>query len=307
MKEKSYGLALSLLRIALGLILIFQAISIAPSLYDFYGEFGIMQSAISDYLATGSFVPSMSSVQNTLSWFHLHRDEVVTLIFYLYLIACAFFTIGLYTSLASVMTFLLHLILLSSNRASTYGVDHYLHFALFYYIFPGVGRLLSFDEGLKLREDHKNVMNSLVLKWMKIHFALTYFAAGLGKISGEQWRGGEAIWRSLMLPEYQFYDFSFLSQYHFVGLFLCWWTMVIELFYPLFMLMNRKVALLCLSQVILMHLGIIVFMKLYYFGLVMIVLNLFLFVLREKDILHFMEKKTKDPGVLGLIARKHLV
>jgi hypothetical protein len=48
------------------------------------------------------------------------------------------------------------------------------------------------------------------------------------KLQGIEWRNGEAIWRSLMLPEFAVFDMSWLASAPLLAKIMCWSVIAIE-------------------------------------------------------------------------------
>ncbi|PMD87951.1 hypothetical protein BWI97_25540, partial [Siphonobacter sp. BAB-5405] len=117
-------------------------------------------------------------------------------------------------------------------------------------------------------------------KILQLHLCIVYFASGVEKIIGDNWRNGESIWKSLHLPGFTSavsMDYEFLSTLPMLALIIGWSVVLIELLYPLFIWKQpyRNIGLLLVCS---MHLGILLCLGLYYFSSLMIILNLTAFL-----------------------------
>jgi hypothetical protein len=108
---------------------------------------------------------------------------------------------------------------------------------------------------------------------VQIQLCIVYFASGLEKAMGEQWWNGEAIWRSLMLPVYNHFDFSWISRFPLLAKLGAWGTLIVEMGYPFFV-WSRRTRRFWVAATIALHLGIGLFLGLHTFSALMTVLTL---------------------------------
>lgn len=119
----------------------------------------------------------------------------------------------------------------------------------------------------------------------QLHLTLVYFFSGFDKVLGFNWRNGESIWKAINLPsanqDFNF-DFSFLTEYPILLVAIGWLTIVVEMFYPVFIWIS-KFREFWLFLTISMHLGIALVLNLYFFSTLMIIWNItnFYFVKNE--------------------------
>jgi hypothetical protein len=106
---------------------------------------------------------------------------------------------------------------------------------------------------------------------------ITYVDAGISKAAGEHWWTGDAVWRSLHLPEFHRADFLWMAAVPFVPKLLSWGTMFLEAFYIVGVWAPGVGALWTLG-VVSMHLGIAAYLGLVNFGLTMAAINVALFL-----------------------------
>ena len=96
-----------------------------------------------------------------------------------------------------------------------------------------------------------------------------------------QWWNGEAMWRSLMLPEYAQFDMSWISQVPWLAILFCWSTFFIEIGYAFFIWHPRTRKIWVLATMAL-HIGIAVFLGLVTFSMAMAVLTFSIFGVSAK-------------------------
>jgi len=153
-----------------------------------------------------------------------------------------------------------------------YGADFFASMALFYCIIFPKGKF-SIDYYIRKFE-----INQISLRWslrmLQVHLCIIYTFSGIDKGLGINWYNGESIWRAvsahnynglISLSNYELPNFIYAS----LGIF----TLITETFYPIF-INYSKTRKLWLVFTISMHVSIIVFMGLYFFGTLMIILNI---------------------------------
>jgi hypothetical protein len=107
------------------------------------------------------------------------------------------------------------------------------------------------------------------------------------KLSGEQWRNGEAMWRAVMRPGWEPFDLSWLAFHPWLPLLGCWATLIVELGYA-FAIWPRTSRRWWLLAAIGMHAGIAVVLGLWSFAALMVVYNVaaFGFTARTKPLMN---------------------
>jgi hypothetical protein len=154
----------------------------------------------------------------------------------------------------------------------------------------------------------KKPVNEISNKWslilIQLHVSIIYFFSGLDKGIGINWYNGESVWKAVSSHNYN--GIINLIDYNippFVFAVIGVLTVIVEFFYPVFINI-KKTRKLWLTFTIGMHLSIIVFMGLYFFGTIMIILNLsayyFPFQVKNKEIL---SKQKADLGILIQVVR----
>lgn len=269
---------LSVLRIMVALVLFAQAFAIFPFLYEFYGEKAVIQNSLNEFFNFNYPFPRINQIASFLTDYGIAFNTVVQGFFLGYLVALTCLLLGWQTRIAAIATWILHFVVMNSSLLSNYGIDTYAHFVLFYFTWMPIERGASLDAYFS-QDPEKYQWTPFVtisLRLFQLHLAFTYFVAGFGKGMGHMWWNGEAIWQSLMLPEYRQFDLSFLATYPIIPMVMGYMTLVIEAFYP-FGMWVKKLRPYWVLAIVGLHFGIIVFQGLQLFGSIMMALTFCLF------------------------------
>lgn len=115
------------------------------------------------------------------------------------------------------------------------------------------------------------VASGVALRLFQVHLSFIYLWSGLGKLQGETWWTGEALWLAAASLDYQSNDLTWIASFPWLYQLLTVGTWVWELFFSVLIWQSRWRPLM-LSLGVLMHLGIGMFMGMWTFGLAMIFL-----------------------------------
>ncbi|MEO1514037.1 MAG: HTTM domain-containing protein [Bacteroidota bacterium] len=264
---------LSFLRIAIGLFCVSQMLGVYPDLLNIYGAQGFIRSEITE-LMLFEFAPRISWFTNAVAHLGVSEPDSVYLLAHIFIISGVGLAIGLATRLMAVMCWCCHLLLMGTGSMFSYGADVFLGFTLFYCILMPMGRYWSVDSLLWNRKS-KGASWSVTafLRVLQLHLVIAYFMGGFGKALGNHWWNGEAIWRAATLPQFNQFDMGWIASVPTFAMVMGWFVLLIECGYPLFMF-HRKTRPYCLAAIVSMHIGIAIFMGLYYFAALMIILNI---------------------------------
>lgn len=266
----------AVLRIGLATVLLAQALQIAPIFRELYHHHhGFLRGPLMDSFGP-SHLPPLGRVLPFLAERGIPESVVLNCGGVLYLASLVCLLLGWRTRVAAVSTWLLHLFFMMLSPHTNYGADDFANIFLFYSIFAPVGAVCSLDQRQGRSSAAPTATSRLCLRALQIHLCIAYLFSGIEKASGEQWRSGEAIWRSLMAQGYQWLDFSWLARYPALAVIMGWMVLVVEIGYALFV-WPRRTRRLWVAAVVGMHAGIAVFMGLHVFGAVMIVLTVAMF------------------------------
>jgi hypothetical protein len=112
------------------------------------------------------------------------------------------------------------------------------------------------------------VMTNVATRLIQVHMCIIYFFAGLGKLQGDTWWHGNALWGAVANLEYQTLDLTWLAGWPLLTAFLTQLTAYWELTFPV-LVWPRLLRPLVLFVAIPLHLGIGFGLGLMTFGLVM--------------------------------------
>jgi hypothetical protein len=273
---------LAILRIGLAAVLLVQAYTLGGSLIELYGNLGFVQWSV-EPLGTPSGVPRVDWLVDALAPHGVSDVAVVRGVFLVYVGSLACLLLGWRTRVAAVLAWLTHTALKTSGNASIYGVDEFAHIALFYCMFMPVGHALSLDRLAGRVSGEPSSAARLGLRVLQLHLCVVYVSSGIHKATGEQWWNGEAVWRSLMRPDFAHFDMSWLAEAPWVAMLACWGTLLVEVGYPL-LVWPRWTRTAGTLAAIGLHVGIAVGLGLVSFAAVMIVLNIAAFLVRAEPL-----------------------
>jgi hypothetical protein len=262
---------LAVLRIGLAAVLLAQAFALAGSLHTLFGEHGLMQWAVSPF-PTPNEVPSLDGICSLVAPLGVSAASAVQLVFFSYVFSLVCLMLGWHTRLFAILAWLTHMALRTTGSTSIYGVDDFAHIGLFYCVWMPVGHAWSLDRRSGAVSDEPTPLARLALRVLQLHLCIVYLSSGIEKATGEQWRNGEAIWRTLMRTDLATIDWSWLADHAWVAVVACWATLVVEIGY-LLMIWHRRTRLVWALATVGLHLGIALGMGLVSFAAVMIVFN----------------------------------
>ncbi len=251
-----------------------------------YGNNGLLASDLAE-LFKESWIPSFNQISLALTQTFSTSESAHILLFHtLSLSGAVLLALGLFTRPAAVLLLVLQLVLAKGSYLYAYGIDYFKTIALFYCcVFP-VGSQLSMDNRLFRRRAVQVPNPTPFRRVLQLHLCFVYFFSGLDKALGFNWWNGEAVWKALHLPYNQTElgsMFTALASWPFLFVVMGGAVILIELCYPVFILAKRTRALWLLLTV-LMHVGIMFFLNLPYFGMLMVLLNLSAFLdLQKRD------------------------
>ncbi|MGK3994356.1 HTTM domain-containing protein [Sorangium sp. So ce1024] len=266
---------LAALRIGLASVLLLQAAMVAPVFLDLYGRSGILQGPLNDVLARSDLL-RIGWLVDGLALLGVGEAVFVRSTGALYALALFALLLGWRPRAAAALAWLTHLLLMMTADSTSYGADSYAHIFLFYLMWMPSGAALSLDRWLGRAPAEPPAATRLSLRVAQVHLCISYLASGLAKASGEQWWNGEAIWRSVMMPEYRQLDFTWLARHPWIPMIAGWIVLLIEIGYAFF-IWPRRSRRVWVAATVALHLGIALFLGLVVFGALMAALTLAVF------------------------------
>jgi hypothetical protein len=273
---------LAALRIAISLVLLLQAFLMRSVIFDIFSVHGYVQGELAKSL-NNSTLPQISHVMWLLKPFGASETFCILFVSFAYVVSLSFLGLGFNTRTMAFLSWLFHWVLMNTANSTTYGLDLYAHVFLFYFIWVPCGLTWSIDAILKGEKNPFTSSARVGLRILQLHLCITYLASGIEKSQGEQWWNGELMWRALMLPVYRQFDMTWLAHWPLFSTVTGWLTLVAELGYFIFIWpkCTRKIWVL---MIVGLHFGIVIFLGLHLFGLIMMTLTACLFgVSAEKN------------------------
>ena len=264
---------LAALRIGLAVVLLVQAVKVTPALLQLYGDRGLLHGPLREALA-GAVVPRTGWLAGVLTLAGLRAREapVIAATGGIYVVSLLALLAGLRARAAATVAWLTHLMLMTTAQGTVYGADVFANIFLFYLMWAPSGAALSLDLRRGRAPAAPTPAARLSLRVVQMHLCGIYLASGVQKACGEGWWNGEAIWRTLMMPESRKYDLSFLAAHPWIAAVAGWSVLLVEIGYPIFM-WSRRTRRLWVLVTAAMHLVIAMRMGLGVFGAIMIVLT----------------------------------
>jgi hypothetical protein len=191
-------------RILVGLIALANGLLYSPDVLFWFGPHGALS------MNTWHAIDDSTNI-NLFVWFG-HSDIAVLCLFWVYMLAALFLTIGLCTRLSTVVAWMLTVSFHARNPFMWHSVDVLLRVVLFTLIFAPAGARLSVDSLLR-RRFSRDKPQELYCPWaqrlLQILQACIYFRGFWGKLGGATWWQGSAVyfatqsnWGRLGLPPF---------------------------------------------------------------------------------------------------------
>ena len=197
------------------------------------------------------------------------------------LIVIAMWTVGFKTRWTGWLT--AALVISYANRATgaLFGFDQIATFLCLYLAISRCGDVLSLDARLNADRSGEQpnagqgraVANRIATRLIQIHLCIVYLFAGLGKLGGEYWLNGEAVWGALASYEYQSLNMTWLAGHMTVIAIMTLVSLTWEVTYAA-LIWPRLTRPIVLAVAVMVHVGIGVVMGMMTFGLIMLVVNL---------------------------------
>ena len=265
---------ISSFRIYGSLIFLFHFLSILPDFYTFWGQNAIVNPDIMD-ANIDNLMPTIYDIHQLINkYVALGFKTVANTVAIIYIISLISLALGLMSKISAAIALLTHLVLMQSINIFIYGVDYMTTISLFYLLIFPVGKYHSLDNYLLKKSNSDNFEQGIYLRIFQIHWCLAYFFSGLSKALGPTWWNGEAIWKALnSYNQASLFNPELWVHYPYIITFLGILTVLLELLFPI----GVSVKILrkpWIVSIILMHIAIGALLGLYFFSIVMILINL---------------------------------
>lgn len=281
----SWPTTLAVIRIACGAMLAYIHIVWVSVLRDFLGPHAWISADVVRQLHRNDWAWSWLWYTENTSLLWLHQGIAI--------VASLMMMCGLLTRIAIPLAWWMTLMVCHRLTGALFGLDQIVVMLSMYLMLSNCGSQISLDARLRRWLDSKAdilprrkrwlawlfpsateaVANNVATRLIQLHLCIIYLFGGLGKMRGEMWFDGSALWYTLVNYEYQSLDLAWLGQWRFViatltALTIFWETFYIALVWPQ---LTRPLAL-CMA--LLVHGGIAVALGMVTFGAIMVVANL---------------------------------
>jgi hypothetical protein len=275
--EPSAATTLAMIRIATGAMLAYIHIVWCLRLDDFLGP---------NAFTTGEFAQSLH--RGDYAWSYLWYIDSVPLLWAHQLVAIALsilMAIGLFTRFVIPIIWFMTLMVCHRMTGLLFGLDQIVMMVTMYLMVARSGDEISMDRYLDLgkaqaspgldaniQTSNWSTYNTIAARLMQIHLCVIYLFGGLGKMRGETWWDGSAIWLSAVSYEYQSLDLTWIGNYPVLMALAAHVTLFWETFYVC-LVWPKMTRPWVLATAFGVHAGIGVFLGMITFGWMMIVAN----------------------------------
>jgi hypothetical protein len=266
--------SLDVMRIGLGFLMFLNYGLYNPvDIIALYGDAGLLSRDV---------VPEIYHFTD-FSLFVLFEQSWQLLTFhYVFVALCFCFFIGWQTRWIKWLMLIGQLSYMNRNEFAAYGVDTVLLLLLLLLCIAPIGSALSVDRARRVRKfkvvQGSNAVLSLPTsqigfacqRLMQLQMAVIYFSSGAEKLRGNSWWSGEAPWAALVNNSTAFFPLGVFANNFWIINLMAFGTIFIEISYA-FLIWGAKTRPYLLVAALSLHLGIAIFMGMYYFAALMAV------------------------------------
>ena len=261
------------IRVLAGLMLVYTHLVWTIDLGGFFGDQGRLSVEFSNQY-------QRLTEQGSYAWSHLFwlTEAQMNVVHYAALVVLVLFTVGLWTRVTSVLSFLITVSYAHRAAGALFGLDQINGLLSMYLMIGPSGACYSIDRWLQKRRNPNAVVSesvsaNLAIRLIQIHLCIIYFFAAIGKMLGASWWDGNALWLAFGNYEYQTLDMTWLAAYPLVIHALSQFTVLWELTYS-FLVWPRLSRPIIVGLSVPLHLGIAICMGMITFGFVMLFANM---------------------------------
>ncbi len=269
---------LGVIRILAGAMLFYTHLVWTKDLVEFFGPQGRLPIAF-----TNEFYQFSLGNRASYAWSHLYFVDSPSALWSCHLLALLMiflFTIGCFTRITAILTFLITVSYAHRAVGALFGLDQINGMLALYLAIGPSGSAYSLDRWRRRKrqarrssaDPDKLVMANVAQRLIQVHMCIIYFFAGVGKLMGQTWWAGTALWGAFANYEYQTIDMTWLAAYPLVVNFVTQLILAWEITYPV-LIWPRLTRPLMLFLAVPLHLGIALGMGMTTFGLAMLIGN----------------------------------
>lgn len=245
--------------IIISIFALINVIILLPDFLDLYGEYAYISPSINSQFIE-NFHPTFYNFTTIGTFIGVSANIIILSLLSIYFLSLIFVLWNYQKFIFSIVALFIHVIMVNTSYFFSYGADYFITFSLFLNIF------FCFSH-----KKYAPSVHSFGLRLAQIQLCIVYFFAGFGKLLGTDWFDGNAVWYIMRNYSSDYINNNIFKNTH-LFLLLSVVTVFIEFFYFTFINIKytRKMTF---YAIVLLHINIALFMKLYTFGLVMILLN----------------------------------
>jgi predicted DCC family thiol-disulfide oxidoreductase YuxK len=264
---------LEIARIGVGAALLVNYGAASAYLFDFWGEGGFIPRALVLEDKTDPWVQSVFFYFSApWQWIAFHV---------LFLICCAALMLGWRTSWVKWIVLIGHVSYAYRDPIVAYGVDKILACLLLILCVAPIGRAISLDRVRAVRAAKRENLAAApppysspwagaCIRLMQIQMAALFFYSAVGKLRGDDWWDGDAIWVVFTTGDhYNRLMLNLLASHYWLVNVATYATILIEIAFP-FLIWQRRTRPYFLALALLLHVQFAVLMGLFYFSFVMV-------------------------------------
>jgi len=282
---------LGVIRLGVGLLLLWNFAMIGVDLFAMLGPDGWADPEAIRFFWNG---------EDSAAWSFWMRlpDAALVPAYILCLAVIAAFTVGLGSRWTAVLAWVIVVSTVRRAPVFVFGFDNIVSTLTLYLAVTGAsGQAVSIDRYIKrrraIREElasrrradrplegavpsgapRPTVLANLGLRLIQLHLCLIYGLSGLSKLQSPVWWRGDALLSLLGYAEFRPVDLTFLAQWPVLLAVFTHLALFLEIAYPV-LIWPKRLRPLMIAGVVGLHVGIMMVMGLYEFGLAMILANL---------------------------------
>jgi hypothetical protein len=265
---------LALIRILGGAMLLYTHAVWTIGLEDFLGQHAWLNAQTAALMNEG--LGGRNFAFSYLYW--VQSPAVLWALHLAGLVVFAMLTVGLFTRIVSVLAWIVAISYCHRLTGALFGLDQINVFIATYLMIGSSGAVWSVDRWLARRRDANqpvkpSVSTNIAVRLLQLHMCVIYLFGGIGKMRGEMWWDGSALWFAFASLEYQSLDMTWTVRQPWLLALLTHVTVFWETFYC-FLVWPKLTRPICLLLAVLVHAGIALCLGMKTFGLAMIIGNL---------------------------------
>ncbi|HEX5442867.1 MAG TPA: HTTM domain-containing protein [Pirellulales bacterium] len=264
---------LGLIRIFAGAMLLYTHLVWSLALSDFFGADGWVSAEAANRV---SAPPGQVNYAWSIFWW-IDSPAALWAAHLLGLAVFALLMLGLASRVMSVLAFLITVSYVNRVPGALFGLDQINGMLAMYLMIGPCGDAFSLDRLWASRRRAgprgpapASTSANIAVRLIQIHMCVIYFFAAMGKLRGESWWQGDALWGSFANLEYQSLDMTWMATWPVTMALFTQATVYWELFFCV-LVWPRLTRPLMLALAVPVHLGIALCMGMMTFGLVMLI------------------------------------